>query len=351
MAETDSRVIERLLDEFVERLRRGESPPIAEYEARDPEHADQIREFFTAAQAIEQMAQRRQRDRGLAASPAKPVDHLGDFRIVREIGRGGMGIVYEAEQQSLGRRVAVKVLPQSALLKPRSLRRFEREARTAARLHHSNIIPVFGVGEHDGLHYIVMQLIRGVGLDKIVRQLAEDVARDGSIVKQRTARPTNDCTAVAQALVRGGFSGTRSVSDSLAVGSGSEAPPIKIAGLSSLPADQDAETDAAAQDPGQPSLGVPYWEIARRGWDSRRLEPCSTPTVEAPFTAISNRPTCCWTCRGWSGLATSDWQRSRRTTRRARRATSPAPSVTCARAVSWQGRGAERHLQPGVDSL
>ena len=66
-------------------------------------------------------------DRGLAASPAKPVDHLGDFRIVREIGRGGMGIVYEAEQQSLGRRVAVKVLPQSALLKPRSLRRFKQK--------------------------------------------------------------------------------------------------------------------------------------------------------------------------------------------------------------------------------
>ena len=75
-----------------------------------------------------------------------------------------------------------------------------------------------------------MQLIRGVGLDKIVRQLAEDVARDGSIVKQRTARPTNDCTAVAQALVRGGFSGTRSVSDSLAVGAQSEARRSRLPG-------------------------------------------------------------------------------------------------------------------------
>ncbi len=100
-----------------------------------------------------------------------PLAQLGDYRIVREIGRGGMGVVYEAEQLSLGRRVALKVLLRQALLDPDRRKRFEREARAAARLHHTNIVPVFGVGEQDGIHYYVMQLIEGVGLDQVLYEL------------------------------------------------------------------------------------------------------------------------------------------------------------------------------------
>ena len=84
-----------------------------------------------------------------------------------------MGIVYEAFQESLGRHVAVKVLPRQTLLDPQHLRRFQREAQTAARLHHTNIVPVFGVGEHDGFHYIVMQLIDGAGLDDVLAALRQ----------------------------------------------------------------------------------------------------------------------------------------------------------------------------------
>src|SRR5205823_5078909 len=87
---------------------------------------------------------------------------LGDYRILREIGRGGMGIVYEAEQVSLGRHVALKVLPQQLLPNSKQRQRFEREARSAAKLHHTNIVPVFGVGEAGGLHYYVMQYIHGL---------------------------------------------------------------------------------------------------------------------------------------------------------------------------------------------
>ena len=101
---------------------------------------------------------------------------LVDFRIIGEIARGGMGIVYEAEQITLGRRVAVKILPQHALRRERDIRRFEREAQTAAQLHHSNIVPVFGVGQDDGHHFIVMQLIRGVGLDEILSETRRLVA-------------------------------------------------------------------------------------------------------------------------------------------------------------------------------
>ena len=84
------------------------------------------------------------------AAPCDPLERLGDYRILREIGRGGMGVVYEAEQESLGRHVALKVLPEQRSPDPKQLRRFQREARAAARLHHTNIVPVFGVGEHDG---------------------------------------------------------------------------------------------------------------------------------------------------------------------------------------------------------
>jgi WD40 repeat protein len=106
------------------------------------------------------------------AGAGRPLpERLGDYRIVRELGRGGMGVVYEAEQVSLGRRVALKVLPRHALLDPQSLERFQREARAVARLHHTNIVQVFGTGEQDGLHYFVMQLIRGVGLDQVIADL------------------------------------------------------------------------------------------------------------------------------------------------------------------------------------
>ena len=101
----------------------------------------------------------------------KPPESLGDYRILREIGRGGMGVVYEAEQVSLGRHVALKVLATSALLDPRHIERFHREAKAAARLHHTNIVPVFGVGEAHGLHYYVMQYIDGKGLDVLLGRL------------------------------------------------------------------------------------------------------------------------------------------------------------------------------------
>src|SRR5262245_65944878 len=82
-----------------------------------------------------------------------------------------MAVVYEAEQVSLGRRVALKVLPQALRLDPTRKARFEREARAVARLHHTNIVPVFGVGEHEGVHYYAMQFIHGQGLDSVLEEV------------------------------------------------------------------------------------------------------------------------------------------------------------------------------------
>jgi len=111
-------------------------------------------------------------DELLAARP------LGDFRLVREIGRGGMGVVYEAVQLSLGRRVAVKVLPLASALDSRQLQRFRNEAQAAAQLHHTNIVPVYAVGCERSVHFYAMQLIEGQSLAEVVCELRKVAGRD-----------------------------------------------------------------------------------------------------------------------------------------------------------------------------
>jgi WD40 repeat protein/serine/threonine protein kinase len=119
---------------------------------------------------------------------------LGDFRIVRELGRGGMGIVYEAEQLSLGRRVALKILPFAALLDPRQLQRFQNEARAAASLEHPNIVSVYGVGVERGVHYYAMRCIHGQNLAQVIQQLRQrsPSASPEIATKATFADPTRD---------------------------------------------------------------------------------------------------------------------------------------------------------------
>ena len=96
---------------------------------------------------------------------------LGDFAIVRELGRGGMGVVYEARQVSLNRQVALKVLSGGLGLTSKAVQRFHREAEAAAKLHHTNIVPVYATGEEQGTHFYAMELIDGASLDRVIRQL------------------------------------------------------------------------------------------------------------------------------------------------------------------------------------
>src|SRR6516165_2843615 len=166
LPESDAISVEALAEEFLERRRRGERPTLAEYAARYPELADEIRAFFPVLGLVEDYKPGSGDLTGSLLSGAKlgegpPLERLGDFRILREVGRGGMGIVYEAEQESLGRRVALKVLPAQSILDAHQRKRFQREAKATARLHHTNIVPVYGVGEHEGMYYYVMQFIQG----------------------------------------------------------------------------------------------------------------------------------------------------------------------------------------------
>jgi serine/threonine protein kinase len=170
--------VELLAEEFLDRQRRGEYPTLQEYLERHPELADEIRDLFPALLMMEDLGASSGDTTGSLAAEegtavAARLERLGDYRILREIGRGGMGVVYEAEQESLGRRVALKVLSAGPLLDPKQVRRFEREAKAAARLHHTNIVPVFGVGRQDGHHYFVMQFIARLGLDVVLDDLRQ----------------------------------------------------------------------------------------------------------------------------------------------------------------------------------
>ncbi len=163
---------DELAEEFAERFRRGERPSLQEYVDRLPEMAEEIRGMFPALVEVE----RADGDARVEVRQPPPpaiarLREIGDYRILREVGRGGMGVVYEAEQISLGRRVALKVLPAHAVGDRMAMERFRREAKAAARMHHTNIVPVFEVGRDGEFAFYAMQLIEGQGLDQVIDEL------------------------------------------------------------------------------------------------------------------------------------------------------------------------------------
>jgi WD40 repeat protein/serine/threonine protein kinase len=192
---------EVVAESFLARFRAGQRPGIEEYAARHPELADQIRELLPALVMVEQDLTV---DRGLGPAGQQPPPpsasfkdwRLGDYRILREIGRGGMGVVYEAEQVSLGRRVALKILPGHLAGDGTGLERFRREAKAAARLHHTNIVPVFEVGQDGEVAYYAMQLIRGQGLD----QIDEELLRLREPAREANGRDTARSEALEEAV-------------------------------------------------------------------------------------------------------------------------------------------------------
>ncbi len=161
-----------ILEEYLAELEAGAQPNLEELVARCPEMAEPLKACLASLKLIK-CAALSLRGSGRSEQPAvlenlSELGPLGDFRLLREVGRGGMGVVYEAEQISLGRRVALKLLPFAAALDARQLQRFKNEAQAAASLHHTNIVPVFGVGCEGGTHYYAMQYIEGQTLAEII---------------------------------------------------------------------------------------------------------------------------------------------------------------------------------------
>jgi WD40 repeat protein/serine/threonine protein kinase len=262
--------VELLAEEFVARKRRGEQPSIPEYAARYPDLAEEIRELFPALLMVEDLGDESLPATGphlAGAGGGLELKQLGDYRILREVGRGGMGVVYEAEQQALGRRVALKVLPGHSLRDPAKLRRFEREAKAAARLHHTNIVPVFGVGCHEGTHFYVMQFIQGLGLDEVLAELkrlrhakSPTAAADGSGCRKVEAP---SAVEVAQALLTGQFqvNAARELRneepEELRKDSGDKAKPLFPSGDSSISLPHSSLSSES---------GRPFWQsVARIG--------------------------------------------------------------------------------------
>jgi serine/threonine protein kinase len=169
----DPRVV-AAVHEFFAALEAGDPPDREEFIARHPEIAAELRECLAALEVVHGAApdlgcDSAQQTDGFAAAPKL----LGDYRLLRELGRGGMGVVYEAVQISLNRRVAVKVLPLAASLDGAHLQRFRNEAQAAAQLHHANIVPVYAVGVERGVHFYAMQLIDGEPLDRFIAYLRQ----------------------------------------------------------------------------------------------------------------------------------------------------------------------------------
>ena len=154
--------VAEILGEWQDRRDRGEAVTPEEVVAAHPDLAPELKSQFAFLGAIEGAPG--------AEAPGTPKE-IGDFRIVREIGRGGMGVVYEAEQTSMRRRVALKVLSLAVAGAPHAVRRFEREARAAGKLHHTNIVPIYAMGAHAGHWYYAMELVKGMPLSKVVAQL------------------------------------------------------------------------------------------------------------------------------------------------------------------------------------
>jgi WD40 repeat protein/serine/threonine protein kinase/tetratricopeptide (TPR) repeat protein len=282
--------IEMLADSFLARFRQGERPSVEEYATKYPELADQIRELLPALVMLEQEksvaggVNGTGTDAGSETAGASGTPRqLGDYVILREIGRGGMGVVYESLQQSLGRHVALKVLPRQSLAGSSQLERFRLEARAAARLHHTNIVPVFGVGECEGVHYYAMQFIQGQGLDIVIdvlralRKGGLAVGETGSKSLGTAGQDDHPLTAaLTRALLTGQFGApepeARSARESTAAMSAASqpltwAPDVPAGPGSSAPVNGTRSTDpGCSAELSSNEAGAPYYRsVARVG--------------------------------------------------------------------------------------
>jgi serine/threonine protein kinase/tetratricopeptide (TPR) repeat protein len=189
-AEADNLLIEAV-QQYQLALDQGDPPDRAAFLRRFPEIAADLSGCLDSLHFLRSIAPQLNADTAAnlpqaGAAPANSSTQLGDFRILREIGRGGMGVVYEAEQLSIGRRVALKVLPFAAMLDRQQLNRFKNEARAAGTLDHPNIVAIHSVGVERSVHYYAMQLIEGQSLAQVVEQLRSKQSKSG-VEQQRSS--------------------------------------------------------------------------------------------------------------------------------------------------------------------
>jgi WD40 repeat protein len=188
--------IDEVIAAYLEAERQGHAPGRDEVLARHPDLAGELRSFFAdrdrfgqlvaplgpAAAAAETLAPPGETD---APGPGSRLRYVGDYELLEEIARGGMGVVFKARQLSLNRVVAVKMILAGQLASAADVQRFKAEAEAAANLDHPHIVPIYEVGEHDGQHYFSMKLIEGGSLAGAVGGQGTEVGREG---QRRAAR-------------------------------------------------------------------------------------------------------------------------------------------------------------------
>jgi hypothetical protein len=256
MTGTESLVAE-VVAAFMERVRRGEAPEVEDYARRHPQIAAILRHVLPALEVIGSSAPGRSGSPGAGPAEIEPEGPLGDFRIVREIGRGGMGVVYQAVQISLGRDVALKVLPFAAALDPRQLQRFKNEAQAAAHLHHTNIVPVYGVGCERGVHYYAMQYIEGQTVAAVIAELRRLAGLD----REKMDQPTGPADEVTRDLTSGRWAPARRGAPSATVaGPASGAPPDPDGSTEVTPCDRRSRLPRSTRPASRPiSAPSPTW--------------------------------------------------------------------------------------------
>jgi len=298
-------LLDQLAKEFAERLRRGERPSLEEYADRYPALAEEIRELFPAMVKVQRAEALRPAEEPAITGDSPPANlslnripreigpgrasvvnqagqtgpgrKIGDYRILREIGRGGMGVVYEAEQISLGRRVALKVLPRSVSSDRLVQERFRREARAAARLHHTNIVPVYEVGQESDVCFYAMQFIQGQGLDTVIAELRRLRERSGS-------RSNGMAPSRGQSLGRG-REHTGPDAEALTVGDGVEVSAVVRSVLSGRFDPRSSGLEPAALLAGARTGGIATPTHTERETHAAEADPALAHTVTGSATA------------------------------------------------------------------
>ena len=285
--------IEILAEHYAEQSRKGIFLSVDDYANAFPKHEEDIREILPTVAMMEQLRSAEKNEQAMfeRTRVANIPDEIAeDFQILREVGRGGMGIVYEAVQKTLQRRVALKLLNDQYISSAKQISRFAREARSAASLHHTNIVPVFGFGQSQKMHYYSMQFIDGVGLDEVISALREFTHQNDRAVDRlyNTTASSIDKADYAQqtakALFDGEFAKPKKVSDdqtnlpsSIISGdtntamrnSSPDAQTVELNITAPIP-DGQAEQSETELKPTESvaagNLGSPYWKsIARIG--------------------------------------------------------------------------------------
>lgn len=199
LTEPQQERLTEILDEYLRKMELGDVQDRSELIAANPDLSEALTEYLSKLDELNRLVVGEPRSSEIIGK------QLGDYRLVRELGRGGMGIVYLAQQVSLDRMVAVKLLPFASLLEPKYIERFKNEARAAAQLEHPNIVPVYSIGQDDGIHYYAMRYINGQSLDQVIlsaKQSDAESSRKRSISPAQLTSLLQQFAEVAEALHR-----------------------------------------------------------------------------------------------------------------------------------------------------